>query len=180
MKPVIAAILILSAGFAIAEEKVTYQNWAVVMNGQTGGQTSEAYTIADANSSLGVFCVKDQCIFYLRQGLNCTPGTSYPILMNSASVTACLAMECTLINGNTFNVLKPFNEVLRATQSGDSIGFAVGLQSGTFAASRFSLLGAKSAIERVLIEAAMSKKKKQVAPPKSLPPPKRGSNDLSI
>lgn len=180
MKPWIAVMLMLSACLAIAEEKVTYQNWAVVMNGQAGGQTSEAYTIADANSSLGVFCAKDQCIFYLRQGLNCTPGTSYPILMNSASVTASLTMECTLINGNTFNVLKPFNGVLRATQSGDSIGFAVGLQSSTFAASRFSLLGAKSAIDRVLIEAATSKKKEQELPPKSLPPPKKGSKDLSI
>jgi len=176
MKPLIAAMLILSSCITLAGEKVTYQNWTLEMN----GQTSEAYTVADANTSLGVFCAKEQCLFYLRQGLNCTPGTSYPILMNSASATTSLAMECTSINGSIFQVLKPFNEVLRATQSGDSVGFAVGLQSGTFAASRFSLLGAKSAIDLILIEAATSKKKEQKPQPKSLPSPKSGSKDLSI
>jgi hypothetical protein len=176
MKQLIAAILILSPYIAIAGEKMTYQNWAVDLS----GQTNEAYTVAEDNTSLGLFCAKEQCLFYLRQGFNCTAGASYPILMNSASTTTSLSMECTIINGSRFQVLKPFNEVLRATQSGGSVGFVVGLKSGTFAASRFSLLGAKSAIDRVLIEAATSKKREQVAPPKSLPTPKQGSKDISI
>lgn len=180
MKQLITFMLILSSYIAIAGERVTYQNWAVELSRQTGGQTSEAYTVAEDNTSLGVFCAKEQCLFYLRQGLNCTSGASYPILMNSASATTSLSMECTLINGNRFQVLKPFNEVLRAAQSGDSVGFAVGLQSGTFAASRFSLLGAKSAIDRVLIEAANSKKKEQGPPPQSLPSPKKNAKDISI
>lgn len=176
MKPLIASILLLNSCIAIAGDKVTYQNWVVDMN----GQTNEAHTAADANTSFGVFCAKEQCLFYLRQGLNCTPGASYPILMNSANLSTSLTIECTSINGNIFQVLKPFNEVLRATRSGDSIGFAVGLELGAFAASRFSLLGAKSAIDRVLIEAANSKKKEKGPPPKSLPSQKQGSKDLSI
>lgn len=179
MKQLIAAMLMWSACIAVAEEKAIYQDWAVVTNGQRSGQTSEAYTVAQDNTSLGVFCAKEQCLFYLRQGLNCTAGASYPILMNSATATTALSMECTIINGNRFQVLKPFNEVLRAAQSGDSVGFAVGLQSGTFAASRFSLLGAKSAIERVLIDAANSKKQEQKPLPKSLPSPKQGAKDIS-
>ncbi len=176
MKLWIAVMLMLSSCFAIAGEKVTYQNWTAELS----GQTNEAYTAAEDNTSLGVFCANEKCLFYLRQGLNCTSGASYPILMNSANATTSLSMECTVINGSRFQVLKPFNEVLRATQSGDSVGFAVGLQSGTFAASRFSLLGAKSAIDRVLIEAANSKKKEQRPLPKSLPPPKQGAKDISI
>lgn len=81
--------------------------------------------------------------------------------MNSPGVSTALSMECTLINGNVFQILTPFNTVLQATQGGDGIGFAVALQSGAFGVTRFSLAGAKQAIERVLTEAANSKKREQ-------------------
>ena len=67
-------------------------------------------------------------------------------------------MECTQINGNLFQILKPFDEVLKGIQNGEAIGFAVALQSGAFAVNRFSLSGANVAIKRVMQEAAQSKK----------------------
>lgn len=87
-------------------------------------------------------------------------------------------MECTQIRGNLFQILDPFEAVLRATREGEVIGFAVALQSGAFAVNRFSLLGAKPAIERVLLEAAQSKFKGQSSTPKI--PPKSPSKDISI
>lgn len=199
MRKWIAAVIALSSCLSIAGEKATYQDWSADM----GGQTNEAYTIADAKSSLGVYCANDQCLFYLRQGLNCTPGAKYSVLMNSSSISSSLSMECTSINGNMFQILTPFNQVLQAIQTGDSIGFAVGLQSGAFAVSRFSLLGAKLAVDRVLNEAAISKKMAQggvlklsqpqilivpptqilaQAPRNSMPNPSQrsGSRDISI
>jgi hypothetical protein len=198
IKTLLASLLLMSSA-AYAGEKVPYQQWI----SELGGNTNEAYTVADPNSSLGVFCANEQCLFYLRQALNCSPGAKYSVLMNSPSVSTALSMECTPINGNIFQILTPFDAVLRATQTGESIGFAVALQSGAFAVTRFSLAGAKQAIDRVLTEAANSKKREQKpAPPTQIliipplqvvpqapqnqtpstpqnPPKKSGSKDIS-
>jgi len=149
----------------MAGEKGPYQNWNTDLN----GKTNEAYTVADPKTSFGVFCSGEQCMFYLHQELNCTPGSKYSVLMNSPSISRAVTMECALINGNVFQILTPFNAVLKATQAGEVIGFAVALQSGAFAVTQFSLAGAKTAIERVLNEAANSKKHEQVLIP--LAPP---------
>jgi hypothetical protein len=151
-KGILLAILFFVATSAQAE-KLASQNWVVDLN----GQINEAYTANDSKSSFGVFCSGDKCLFYLHQALKCDPGTKYSVLMNSQTVSTALSMECTLIGGNLFQILDPFDAVLRATQAGELIGFAVALQSGAFAVTRFSLLGAKPAIERALLEAAKSK-----------------------
>jgi hypothetical protein len=157
--------LFLNSQIAWAGDKFPYQNWTAEMS----GRNNEAYTIADASTSFGTFCSGEQCLFYLHQGLNCAPGAKYSVLMNSLNVSTALTMECTLINGNLFQILTPFKTVLKATQAGERIGFAVALQSGAFAVSQFSLAGAKPAIERVLTEAANSKREqKQVQPPQIL------------
>ena len=149
----------------MAGEKGSYQSWNTELN----GKTNEAYTVADPKTSFGVFCSGEQCMFYLHQELNCSPGSKYSVLMNSPSISTALTMECTLINGNLFQILSPFNAVLKATQVGDGIGFAVALQSGAFAVTQFSLAGAKLAIERVLNEATSIKKREQAPIP--LAPP---------
>lgn len=146
-------------------EKLASQNWVVDIN----GQTNEAYTANDSKSSFGVFCSGEKCLFYLHQALKCEPGTKYSVLMNSQSISTALSMECTLIGGNLFQILDPFEAVLRATQAGEMIGFAVALQSGAFAVNRFSLAGSKPAIERALLEAAKSKLLEQKLPPVSTP-----------
>ena len=155
MKRLIPALFMLLMSFAAMGEKISYQSWVAELS----GKSNEAYTIADPGASFGVYCASEQCLFYLRQNLNCTPGAKYSVLMNSPSISTALSMECTLINGNIFQILTPFNAVLQATQAGESIGFAVALQSGAFAVTRFNLQGAKPAIDRVLTEAANSKKR---------------------
>ena len=161
------SLLVMVSSLSMAGEQAVYQNWVV----DSTGKSSEAHTVADANNSLGLYCANDQCLFYLRQGLNCSPGTKYSVLMNSPSVSTALTMECTLIGGNLFQILTPFDAVLRASQVGESIGFAVALQSGAFAVTRFSLLGAKPAIDRVLTEAANSRPKDQKPPQILIVPP---------
>lgn len=159
----LASLLMLS--ISAYAEKLASQNWVADLN----GQTNEAYTANDSKSSFGVFCSGEKCLFYLHQGLNCTPGTKYSVLVNSQTVSTALSMECTQIGGNLFQILDPFEAVLRATQTGEMIGFAVALQSGAFAVNRFSLVGAKPAIERVLLEAAKSKFREQKQAPESAP-----------
>lgn len=167
MKPIKSLLLacILLMSLSAHAEKLLSQNWVVDLN----GQTNEAHTANDSKSSFGVFCSGEKCLFYLHQGLNCTPGTKYSVLVNSQAVSTALSMECTQIGGNLFQILDPFEAVLRATQTGEIIGFAVALQSGAFAVNRFSLVGVKPAIERVLLEAAKSKFLEPKTPPANTP-----------
>ena len=98
--------------------------------------------------------------------------------MNSQTISTALSMECTQIGGNLFQILDPFEAVLKATQAGEMIGFAVALQSGAFAVTRFSLVGAKPAIERALLEAAKSKLREQKSPLENTP--KSTLKDIAI
>lgn len=168
----VGALLLVSAG--AQAQKLISQNWVADLN----GQTNEAYTANDSVSSFGVFCSGEKCLFYLHQALKCAPGAKYSVLMNSQAISTALSMECTQIGGNLFQILDPFEAVLKATQTGEMIGFAVALQSGAFAVTRFSLAGAKPAIERVLLEAAKSKLRDQKIPPESTP--KSTLKDIAI
>ena len=168
---------------ATAGEKVAYQNWIVDMS----GSTTEAYTANDSKSSFGVFCAADKCLFYLHQALQCQPGAKYSVLMNSATVSTALSMQCTQIGSNLFQILDPFDAVLNAVKVGDTIGFAVALQSGAFGVTRFSLAGSTDAIRRALQEAAKAvQRPSQPAPatPAPLPPANspgmRGLKDILI
>ncbi len=155
-------------------EKLVSQNWVVDLN----AQVNEAYTANDSKSSFGVFCSGEKCLFYLHQALKCDPGTKYSVLMNSQSISTALSIECTQIGGNLFQILDPFDAILKATQTGDLIGFAVALQSGAFAVTRFSLAGAKPAIERALLEAAKTKFRDQKPPLENSP--KSTQKDIAI
>lgn len=161
MKAIVAISLTLLVGLVHAKEKIVYQNWVV----EISGQTTEAHTAIDGKSSFGVFCSEERCLFYLHQALKCEPGMKYSVLINSQMIASAVNMECTRIGGSLFQILDPFDIVLRATQAGETIGFAVALQSGAFAVTRFSLAGAKAAIERTLVEAARSKSRQPKAPP---------------
>lgn len=171
---VLGLVCLLMLSISAFAEKLASQNWVADLN----GQTNEAYTANDSKSSFGVFCSGEKCLFYLHQSLKCDPGTKYSVLMNSLTVSTALSMECTQIGGNLFQILNPFEAVLRATQAGEMIGFAVALQSGAFAVNRFSLVGAKPAIERALLEAAKSKFREQKQAPESAP--KAPLKDVSI
>jgi hypothetical protein len=174
VKYVIAVTLLFAFQGVNAGDRQDYGNWST----NIGGQTAEAYTANESNSSFGLFCAADQCLFYLHQARKCESGSRYSVLLNSARISTALTMQCTRVGGNLFQILDPFDAVLKATQSGDSIGFAVALQSGDFAVTRFSLNGVKKAIDATLLVAA---KRKQITPPNSVPlKPKKHEMDTKI
>lgn len=178
MKTLVISLLLLASSLATAGEKLGYLNWVADLS----GQVNEAYTINGPQSSFGMFCSADKCLFYLHQALRCQPGEKYSVLMNSPPISAAIRMECTLVGGNLFQILEPFDQVMKGVQNGETIGFAVALQSGAFAANSFSLLGAKQAINRVMQEANQSKLKKQNPAP-AIPqntPKKSTGQDIKI
>ena len=164
----IASIAMALAAHAGANEKIAYQHWLV----DIGAHTVEAHTANANKTTFGVFCSGDQCLFYLHQNFQCTPGTKYSVLMSSQTVANALSMECTQIGGNLFQILDPFKTILRAVQGGGTIGFALALQSGDFAVTRFSLADAKQAIDRALLEAAKTKEKSPKGVPQQNPAPR--------
>ena len=178
MKTLVISLLLLASSLATAGEKLGYLNWEADLS----GQVNEAYTINGPQSSFGMFCSADKCLFYLHQALRCQPGEKDSVLMNSPPISAAIRMECTLVGGNLFQILEPFDQVMKGVQNGETIGFAVALQSGAFAANSFSLLGAKQAINRVMQEANQSKLKKQNPAP-AIPqntPKKSTGQDIKI
>jgi len=138
-----------------ANDKIIYQNWAI----DSGLETVEAYTANDSSSSFGLFCGGSTCTFYLHTNIGCQPNAKNSVLLNSASISTAINMQCTLIRNNYFEILEPFDVVMNAVNSGEYIGFAVALQGGAFAVARFSLIGAKTAIGQALNLAASKKSK---------------------
>jgi hypothetical protein len=177
MKKMLPILWIFLIGSSYAGERVTYQNWVVDIS----GNTSEAYTANESSSSLGMYCAADKCLLYLHQPLQCQPGRSYSVLLNSALISSAVSIQCTQVGNNLFEILDPFNAVFNAVQSGGVIGFAVALQSGAFAVTTFNLAGANDAIRRVLIEAKTSKPSIPKTPDaKPISPGIRNLKDINI
>ena len=139
---------------AMAQQSVQFEDWQV----QYTPNSIEAFTIGGPNSSFGMYCSGDQCLFYLHDFLICQPGTKSPVLMSGINTTAAISMQCAQVGGSLFQILEPFNAVLDVLKTGGFVGFAVPLQNGTFGFSRFSLGGSSEAIKRALQDAANSKK----------------------
>ena len=175
IRSLIATVLLIGLSVAHANDKIAYQNWAV----EIGPETTEAYTANESASTFGLFCGGTTCVFYLKPNLNCAPNTKNSVLMNTGITSAALGMQCTQIGQYYFQILDPFDVVLNALKTGDSIGFAVALQGGAFSVTRFSLQGALPAIQKAIDEAA--RKKMQPAPNQQMVPQNRpGFKDITL
>ena len=175
IRSLIATVLLIGLSVAHANDKIAYQNWAV----EIGPETTEAYTANESASTFGLFCGGTTCVFYLKPNLNCGPNTKNSVLMNTGITSAALGMQCTQIGQYYFQILDPFDVVLNALKTGDSIGFAVALQGGAFSVARFSLQGALPAIQKAIDEAA--RKKMQPVPNQQMVPQNRpGFKDITL
>lgn len=141
-------------------QPLTYQDWRI----QGGTNSVEAFTTNGPNSSFGLYCSGEQCLFYLHDALRCQPGSSSPVLLSSIGKTAALTMRCTLIGGTLFQILEPFATVFESVKAGGVVGFAVPLQSGSFGVSQYSLQGSSEAIQKTLSEARKPKPAQPIPP----------------
>jgi hypothetical protein len=132
---------------------------------------TEAYTTSESNTTFGIFCSANQCMFYVYQPTVCLPNQRYPALVGNQLQSQAIAMKCTLVGGKLFLVLEPFNTILQASQIGEQISFVVSLQSNEFITTRFSLLGARQAITQAL-QISSQKAVPKVSPPVQPAPPK--------
>jgi hypothetical protein len=148
------------SGFALAQ--TAFERWTL----ESKENITEAYT-SEANTTFGIFCSNNQCMFYLHQPSACVPNRRYPALVRTQIQAQAITMNCTLVGNKLFLIIDPFNQILQATQLGEQISFAVSLQSPEFITTRFSLVGARQAIQETL---QISAKKVSPKPPSVVPP----------
>ena len=141
--------LIFATSLVLAQAN-NQNNWTV--NIQDG--TVEAFTLGGNETSLGLFCAKNECFFYIHQPIPCQQGAQIPALLSSTAVATAVNLRCTRINNNLFAILEPFPSLLKATQESRAISFALPLSNGGFGILEFGLIGAKEAIALALLRAA--------------------------
>ncbi len=153
------------SGFALAQ--TSFERWIL----ESKESITEAYITSDSNTTFGIFCSANQCMFYLHQPTACLPNQRYPALVRNQIQAQAITMKCTLVGNKLFLILEPFNALLQATQIGEQISFAVSLQSSEFITARFSLSGARQAVTQAL-QISSQKVVPKVAPPVQPTPPK--------
>ncbi len=165
-------------GPGVATAQTTISQWTL----ESKEIITEAYTAGETNTTFGVFCSANQCMFYVHQPSVCLPNQRYPVLVRNQIQTYAITMKCTLVGNKLFLILEPFNTMLQATQIGEQIHFAFALQSVEFMTARFSLSGARQAIQEALQISAKKGAPKPPAtpqpnPPKVMPPSRPNSKD---
>ena len=162
---------LFGSGVALAQTSIS--QWTL----ESKEITTEAYTAGETNTTFGIFCSANQCMFYVHQPSVCLPNQRYPALVRNQIQTHAITMKCTLVGAKLFLILEPFNTVLQVTQIGEQISFAYALQSTDFITMRFSLSGARQTIQEALqISAKKGAPKPPVTPPPNPPkltPPAR-------
>ncbi len=147
--------------------QTTFERWTL----ESKETITEAYTTSESNTTFGIFCSANQCMFYLHQPTACLPNQRYPALVRNQIQAQAITMKCTIVGNKLFLIIEPFNQILQATQLGEQISFVVSLQSPEFITTRFSLSGARQAVTQAL-QISSQKAVPKVAPPVQPAPPK--------
>lgn len=143
------------------------QSWTY---GQTTDKTARwATTINDSKGILTQRCVpeEEQCYWSIAISTGCEKDASFPILASTDSGATHLTVFCGrnfAYNGETYyQYFFNFDAVDKLIRGGQSIGFAMALQSGQFRVVRFDLTSAVQAIDsmRALTTADIDRKPKK-------------------
>ena len=121
--------------------RVAFGAWAV----ESTSSYSAAYTHNESDSVFGLMCGTN-CVVYVNAHIPCTEGHNYPAMINSPVGASNLQLRCVMIEGR-YVLVTPldddFVQIFSATAG--EVGFAIPLESGRFAVSRYSLSGALEA-----------------------------------
>jgi len=138
--------------------------------GQTSDKTARyAMTVNDSNGILSQRCEADQeqCFWSIAISTQCEKDASFPILASTDTGAAHLTVYCGrsfVYNGDTYyQYFFNFDAVDKLVRSGQTIGFAMALQSGQFRVVRFDLSNAVKTIDsmRALASADIDRKPKK-------------------
>lgn len=145
----LAALLAAAANPVLADERMEHAEWASEFYQGTG----EASTKEGGTSKFGLSCNDDNCRFYYENGVDCDPGSNYPIVISTSAGSMALETICAPaatpdgeVRRYWFAELSHFNDALMQS---DAIGVAFPLANGQFKISQFQMNGYGEASERV-------------------------------
>ena len=145
----LAALLAAAANPVLANERMEHAEWASEFYQGAG----EASTKENGVSRFGLSCNEESCRFYYENGVNCEPGSNYPIVISTSAGSMAVETICApaaTAEGEVmrywFAELPHFNDALMQS---DAIGVAFPLANGQFKISQFLMNGYGEATERV-------------------------------
>jgi len=122
-----------------------------------------AATLNDSESLLGQYCYPDQgsCLWLLGLKTRCESGHEYPILANSDLGARELSLRCgnRLESGYYQYVFTNFDAINDIVTTASQLGFAIPVEGDQFRVVRFSLDGARSAVDGMRSRASEEKNK---------------------
>jgi hypothetical protein len=117
-----------------------------------------AATLNDSENLIGQYCYPDQgsCLWLLGLKTRCESGHEYPILANSDVGAREVTVRCgsRLESGLYQYVFTNFDAIDEIVKGSSRLGFAVPLADDQFRVIRFSLDGARAAIDGMRARAA--------------------------
>jgi hypothetical protein len=126
--------------------------WFQINANDTSGDQISGTVSNDGKSYLASRCFIDikKCAIIISAPTKCEKDAEYSMLINSDEGAYHTVGVCRL-NGNQYEyILTPYNTILKIIDKNIGvIGFALPLESGEFRAYRFSLLGAKNALNEM-------------------------------
>lgn len=142
----LAALLAVTTFPVLADERMEHAEWVSEFREGTG----EASTKDASMAKFGMLCGEESCRYYYDNGINCEPGSTYPIVIATSAGSIAVETVCAPAEGETtrywFTDLPQFNDALMQS---DTVGIAFPLASGQFKISQFLMNGFGEAVERV-------------------------------
>jgi hypothetical protein len=100
-------------------------------------------------SRAGVYCdVNQGCQSFISMNSPCDTGATIPLMANSSKGAYIFTATCNFVAGNQYLIIEQFDDAIGIFESGSEIGFAAPMKDGKFIVTRFSTLGAVSAIKK--------------------------------
>jgi hypothetical protein len=115
----------------------------------------EAVTGNDSGSTFGLMCTSLDCNYYITTDVTCTPGSTYPALINFDEAVDKILLGCRAWkheNGSQSNIIwLEFSKSLNVGLSGASeTSITFPMANGSFKIMKFNLSGYSSAVQRVI------------------------------
>lgn len=108
----------------------------------------------------GKFCGETGCAFVFSSKTTCAEDGDYSVLLNTDVAATATKVKCSIVGGSFLFTLTNTQDLQLMVQGSSMLGIAMALDGGTFLVQRFSLSGAKEAIQQLDKAAAETVRKR--------------------
>ncbi len=164
----LSAVLAFAAVLPLhADDRVEHGDWVSQFNEDRG----EASTHDNGAAMFGMLCADRLCRYYYANGIECEPGSNYPMMLATAAGAVAIDGICEPMKTANGDVMlfwiaesPKLNEALSQSES---IGIAFPLANGQFRTNLFSMNGYDEAIARMV--EGLKERMEQESPSEAVP-----------